>query len=53
MKETGINYGLILTMDEKRQEESTGFFLEIIPVWEWLLTNDFKNLSLNPNISWR
>jgi predicted AAA+ superfamily ATPase len=41
MKETGINYGLILTMDEKRQEESTGFFLEIIPVWEWLLTNDF------------
>jgi predicted AAA+ superfamily ATPase len=41
MKEIGINYGLILTMDEKRQEESTGYFLEIIPVWEWLPTNDF------------
>jgi predicted AAA+ superfamily ATPase len=41
MKETGISYGLILTMDEKRQEESTGCFLEIIPVWQWLLTNDF------------
>jgi predicted AAA+ superfamily ATPase len=41
MKEIGMKYGLILTMDEKRQEESTGYFLEIIPVWEWLLTNDF------------
>ena len=41
MKECGINTGLVLTMDEKRQEESTGYFLEISPVWEWLLTNDF------------
>jgi predicted AAA+ superfamily ATPase len=41
MKEIGMKYGLILTMDEKRQEESAGYFLEIIPVWEWLLTNDF------------
>ncbi|MCP4578589.1 MAG: ATP-binding protein [Deltaproteobacteria bacterium] len=39
MRELGIKTGLILTLNEKRVEEGDNYSLNIIPVWEWLLTS--------------
>lgn len=40
MKELGIKKGLILTWDEKRDEETDIGLIQIRPVWEWLLRLD-------------
>ena len=40
MKELGLKTGLILTMEEKRQEEIRGCLIKTKPVMEWLLLNN-------------
>ena len=40
MKELGLKTGLILTMEEKRQEEIQGCLIKTKPVMEWLLLNN-------------
>ncbi len=41
IKELGSKSGLILTLDEKGHEAIDGHLFEIMPVWEWLLSNKF------------
>ncbi len=40
IKEIGLSRGLILTQDEKREENIDNYSLKILPVWEWLLMSD-------------
>lgn len=37
MNELGLDSGLVLTMEEKREEIIQGSSIQILPVWEWLL----------------
>ncbi len=37
MKECSVKSGIILTQNEKREEDVDNFSLKIMPVWEWLL----------------
>jgi predicted AAA+ superfamily ATPase len=39
IKELGLETGLILTTDKKRQEKVGSYAINIMPVWEWLLVN--------------
>ena len=38
LQELGLKTGTIVTDHEKRQERTGKFILNIVPVWEWLLT---------------
>lgn len=39
IKELGLKTGLILTWDERRREKHNNHALNIMPAWEWLLTD--------------
>jgi hypothetical protein len=38
IRELGLKSGLILTQHEKREEKIENYSLQIMPVWEWLLS---------------
>lgn len=38
IRELGLKSGLILTQHEKREERIENYSLQIMPVWEWLLS---------------
>lgn len=40
MRELGLKRGTMVTMSEKRKMNEGGYTIEIVPAWEWLLTED-------------